>query len=317
MATTSIQWTQQVWNPVAGCSLASPGCTHCYAMRMAARLEAMGQEKYDGLTVKRNGATVWTGKINLVPEALDLPLRRRKPTTWFVNSMSDLFHPDVPFDFVDKVFGVMALTPHHTYQVLTKRPERMAEYVATIRKQSNGVDLSDRDPPEALPRRIWRQLPATGWPESGFNLWPLRNVWTGFSAENQEWFDKRWPHARELARAGWLTWTSMEPLIGPVVLPPDALWAGSGLKWVVVGGESGPGARPCNVAWVQSIRDQCQAAGVACFVKQLGAKVCGEGKDWHDWRAILKDKKGGDWTEWPEDLRVRQFPAGSKQAAIV
>src|SRR4051812_20173659 len=127
---SKIEWTGKTWNPVVGCSLVSPGCTNCYAMRMAARLEAMGQGKYAGTTRKVNRLAVWMGKINLDEQSLTIPLRTKKPTTWFVNSMSDLFHECVPFDFVDRVFAVMALTPHHTYQILTKRPERMAEYMS-------------------------------------------------------------------------------------------------------------------------------------------------------------------------------------------
>jgi len=130
MAETSIEWTDATWNPVAGCAVATAGCTNCYAMRMAARLEAMGVEKYEGLTRKSGKRYVWTGKVRVDHDSLDAPLKWRKPRKVFVNSMSDLFHPDVPAEFIRKVWGVMARTPHHTYQILTKRPERMAEILA-------------------------------------------------------------------------------------------------------------------------------------------------------------------------------------------
>ena len=127
---SKIEWTEATWNPIVGCSLVSPGCTNCYAMRMAARLERMGQKRYRGLTKPSKAGPVWTGKMRLVEEALTLPLRRRKPTTWFVNSMSDLFHENVPDEWIDRVFAVMALCPQHTFQVLTKRSARMRAYLS-------------------------------------------------------------------------------------------------------------------------------------------------------------------------------------------
>ena len=132
MADTSIEWTDATWNPVAGCSIITSGCTNCYAMRMAARLDAIGLEKYSGLTRKSGGRHVWTGKISLDESALNTPLRWRKPRMIFVNSMSDLFHPDVPVEFITRVWASMAAAPQHTYQVLTKRPERMREVLGQI-----------------------------------------------------------------------------------------------------------------------------------------------------------------------------------------
>src|ERR1051325_7597234 len=129
MAETSIEWTDATWNPVAGCSIITAGCTNCYAMRMAARLEAMGVEKYRGLTRKSGGRYVWTGRIRLNESALEAPVGWRKPKRIFVNSMSHLFHHHVPAEFVARVWGVMAATPHHTYQILTKRPDRMRSLV--------------------------------------------------------------------------------------------------------------------------------------------------------------------------------------------
>lgn len=132
MAETSIEWTDATWNPVAGCLVITPGCTNCYAMRMAARLEAMGVPKYEGLTRKSGQRYVWTGKVRLDETSLAIPLKWKKPRKIFVNSMSDLFHADVPAEFVARVWSVMEQTPHHTYQILTKRPERMREVVTSL-----------------------------------------------------------------------------------------------------------------------------------------------------------------------------------------
>lgn len=132
MAETSIEWTDATWNPVAGCLVISPGCTNCYAMRMAARLEAMGVPKYEGLTRKSGQRYVWTGKVRLDEGSLDIPLNWKKPRKIFVNSMSDLFHSDVPPEFIARVWSVMERTPHHTYQILTKRPERMREILTSL-----------------------------------------------------------------------------------------------------------------------------------------------------------------------------------------
>jgi protein gp37 len=137
MAETSIEWTDATWNPVAGCTILSPGCTNCYAMRMAARLEAMGVDKYRGLTRKSGGRAVWTGKMALDRKVLEIPKSWKKPRQIFVNSMSDLFHADVPVGFIGDVWSTMAATPHHTYQVLTKRPDRMAEITAGLRRLPN------------------------------------------------------------------------------------------------------------------------------------------------------------------------------------
>lgn len=152
MAETSIEWTDATWNPVAGCTVLSPGCTNCYAMRMAARLEMMGQAKYAGLTRKSGGRSVWTGKLFLDRKALEAPKSWTKPRQIFVNSMSDLFHTDVPADFVRDVWSTMEATPHHTYQILTKRPDRMAEITSEFRV--------------------------------------LPNVWLGTSVENAEYLDR-------------------------------------------------------------------------------------------------------------------------------
>ena len=210
---SSIEWTEATWNPVTGCTKVSPGCKHCYAERMALRLRAMGQPRY------RNGF-----RITLQDDVVDLPLRWRKPRRIFVNSMSDLFHRDVPVEFIGRCFDVMRRAAQHTFQVLTKRPERAAELAS--------------------------QLP---WPG---------NVWMGTSVENA---DHVW-RVGELARVpAQVRFLSVEPLLGPIPdLPLDEI------HWVIVGGESGPGARPMQENWVLNIRDQCQSAEVPFFFKQWG-----------------------------------------------
>lgn len=290
---TSIEWTDVTWNPVRGCSLVSAGCANCYAMKQAHRFSGPGKP-YEGLTELGPHGPRWTGKIQLVPEALDAPLHWKKPRRIFVNSMSDLFHEDVPDEFIEKVLTTIVHSPRHCYQVLTKRPERMCDVM------QRWTDMNGR---------------------------PLPNVWLGVSIEDQATADERIPILLQTPAA--VRWVSAEPLLGAVSLARidcgtgatklDAL-AGARpawhpLDWVVVGGESGPGARPCDLAWIRSIVEQCQAAGVPCFVKQLGGRPIYRNRPPFDGANVLhsngeklKDKKGGDLAEWPSDLRVREWP---------
>lgn len=226
MAETSIEWTDATWNPVAGCTVLTAGCTNCYAMRMAARLQAMGVPKYAGLTRKSGERYVWTGAVSLDESALEAPKLWRKPRLIFVNSMSDLFQDAVPFDFVRRVWATMAATPQHTYQVLTKRPDRMA-------------DLT-RD------------------------LTLLPNVWLGTSVENAAVLD-RLDDLRSTRAA--VRFVSFEPLIGSVA-SADL----TDIHWAIVGGESGPRARPMLEDWVDEIYDACEEAGAAFFFKQWGGR---------------------------------------------
>ena len=223
-----IEWTDVTWNPVAGCTIATAGCTNCYAMRMAARLEAMGMEKYTGLTRKTGDRRVWTGKVVMDDKALGAPLTWRKPRTVFVNSMSDLFHEAVETVFIRRVWDVMAKTPQHTYQILTKRPERMKTVLAS---------------PD------YPMLP---------------NVWVGTSVEDSAVVD-RISHLRKTPAA--VRFISFEPLIGSVA---DADI--SGIDWAIVGGESGPRARPMPAEWVHEIEEMCRKAGTAFFFKQWGGR---------------------------------------------
>jgi len=320
-----IEWTEKTWNPVAGCTWASVGCDHCYAATMTRRLEAMGQAAYAGLTTPKH----FNGEIRTLPDKLDVPLRRRKPTMWFVNSMSDLFHKDVPNAFIADVFATMYDAQWHTFQVLTKRPGNMAALLSNPRfPWAVGVRVYARMSAEK--REIVDHADVV---QDVIDRWPLQNVWLGTSVENQERGDERIPHLLKTPAA--VRFLSCEPLLGPVDLVHAVHHGecGSGacskgkVDWVIVGGESGPGARPCNINWIRSIVAQCRAAGVSCFVKQLGSKPIFD--DYNasvEWPngvyfdspednepdgpnvAILEDKKGGDINEFPADLRVREFP---------
>lgn len=283
---TKIEWTQsddgalgETWNPLAGCTPISPGCAHCYAATMARRLEAMGHAKYAGTAERRGSVDVFTGRINFDPDALSIPLKWRKPRRVFVNSMSDLFHESVPFEFVDRVFSVMGRAWQHTFQVLTKRPERMAHFC------ESWVVRSGRNP--ALLGQ------------------PLPNVWLGTSVEDQKRADERIPHLLRCPAA--VRFLSCEPLVGPVDLS-EWLYTvrvehnGDGdteevpcrppLDWVIAGCESGNRRRTMQVEWVLSLADQCQQAGVAFFMKQVevGGKVSGE------------------MAEFPKKLQIREYP---------
>jgi protein gp37 len=223
-----IEWTEATWNPVAGCTPVSAGCLNCYAARMALRLERMGgtvSRKYEGTARKVGGGRpTFTGRVNLDRIALDLPRRWTRSRTIFVNSMSDLFHEAIPTAFVQQVFRVMAECPHHTFQVLTKRPHR-AEAMAAL-----------------LP---WAP-----------------NIWLGTSVEDARVL-RRVTTLRRVPAA--VRFLSCEPLIGPL----DGLTL-EGIQWVIVGGESGPGARPMKEEWVIDVKELCESAGAAFFFKQWG-----------------------------------------------
>jgi protein gp37 len=253
---STIEWTEATWNPVAGCTPISPGCLNCYAARMALRLEAAGAAtgcaKYAGTAKRaRDGRPVFTGRINLDESALDLPRRWRKPRRIFVNSMSDLFHAEVPVEFVRRVFDVMKACPRHDFQVLTKRPERALELAGSL-----------------------------DWPA---------NVWMGTSVESAVYTHRVHTLARVPAAVRFL---SCEPLIGPIPKLPLR-----GIHWVIVGGESGPGARPMQPAWVEQIRDRCVAQGVAFFFKQWGGvqkSRHGRELDGRTWDDMPRSTHGAD-----------------------
>jgi len=256
--TTKIEWTEKTWNPLVGCTRVSEGCRFCYAERMAVRNANMGIDAYKGLTNGDLRKPRWTGKVRFLPKRLDAPRRWRKPTRVFVNSMSDLLHEAVTLDQIRAILKVMRETPQHTYQVLTKRPERLAE-----------MD------------------------EAGIT-WPA-NVWLGVSVENQSAADRTLPllTARQY---GTVQWVSYEPAIGPVD------WSGwaNKLDWIVIGGESGPGARPFDLEWARDVVETFKTVGVPVFVKQLGTQS-----------PIGGNSKADKPREWPEDIRVREYPGES------
>ena len=236
---TKIEWTDETWNPVTGCTKVSEGCDHCYAETIAHR--------FAGTKAYPNGFDV-----TLRPERLDQPLRWKRPRKVFVNSMSDLFHKDVPDDYIARVFAVMALAPQHTFQVLTKRPGRMRSLLSSEQFES-AVFL------------------ATEGRFEGCFPWPLPNVWLGTSVENQKWADVRIPLLLDTPAA--IRFLSCEPLLGPIDLFAWNIDRGTRVDWVIVGGESGPHARPMHPDWARQLRDDCLTAGTPFHFKQWGEWV--------------------------------------------
>lgn len=372
---SSIEWTSETWNPVLGCSRVSAGCEHCYAETFVHRGLT---EAHRGLTVLGKHGPRWKGTVRFLPERLETPLRWKKPRRVFVNSMSDLFHEALSNEQIAAVFGVMAACPQHMFQVLTKRAKRMREWFAWIADRASGgmpaeIDvrgyacyvLSRLSPHGLLPIGI----------DSGLNRtpveprWPLPNVHLGVSCEDQATAAERIPDL--LACPAAVRWVSYEPALAAVDFGHlDVEAAGSHpewcvidaltgrhrdmgrpcpdvphLDWIVVGGESGPRARPFDLAWARSVITQCRTANCPAFVKQLGgapyerAEAFGPGAAGYDPSNILEagsrprppqmdgwtrvttaeesafyryprfaDRKGGDWSEWPADLRVRMWP---------
>ena len=248
---SDIEWTDATWNPVSGCTILSPGCTNCYAMRMAARLQAMGHSSYRNTTRKSGKRSVWTGKVILNERMLDAPLSWSKPRMIFVNSMSDLFQDGVPAEYVRRVWDVMAESHWHIFQILTKRPENM--------------------------RRIIDE----------YHFPTLENVWLGTSVESGRYLS-RIDDLRE-TRAN-VKFISFEPLLGSV-RSADL----GDIDWAIVGGESGPGARPMDIDWVDEIKDACDKSGTSFFFKQ--------------WGGVNKKKTGREylgktWDDMPEFRRI-------------
>ena len=371
---TSIEWTEATWNPIRGCSVLSPGCHNCYAMKIASRFGGPGQP-FEGFA--KDGQ--WTGRVELARERLAMPIGWL-PTRVFVNSMSDVFHKKLSNDDIMAVFGAMAAAPQVTFQVLTKRADRMS---AWFRWAAEEFRLAGRFNVPAMiehaacfarragDERGADRLFARANKRAGVMEWPLRNVHLGVSVEDQQRADERVPELLGCPAA--VRFISVEPLLERVelgrwltaawqcsychrffrgdlfrVCPEcgrEGGWTGSvpRLSWAIVGGESGPDARPFDVAWARSLVKQCRAASVPVFVKQLGANV--RARNDEGWEAItgceenertwpiedmdavernpngfreehqgaevrvhLNDRKGGDPAEWPSDLRVREFP---------
>ena len=344
-----IAWTDETWNPIRGCSPVSAGCKNCWAARMATRFRwgegFAWRLKYPA--GGKPGRPRWTGRVELIPDQLDKPLRWRKPRRIAVALMGDLFHDALSDEDVARVFAIMRSATRHTFQVLTKRPRRMREWFSRC---GNGGGLGWITHNNTEPEGAYL---GTGIVVGADDRWPLPNVHLGVSVEDQATADERIPLLLQTPAA--VRWVSYEPALGPVdfqkvcrPLCPQCHGAGEvvdseeggiiigcpcerlvGLSWLVIGGESGPGARPCNVEWIRSAVRQCREAGVACFVKQLGSRCEYPGPkqvlsihdpectylrlctDWDGETSWVKTKhpKGGDPAEWPEDLRVREFPS--------
>lgn len=286
MGDTAIEWTDKTWNPVTGCDRVSPGCAHCYALDFAAWLKAMGRERY-----QKDGDEKTSGPgfgLTLHPDLLEKPLRWRKPVRVFVNSMSDVFHEEIPTEFIARMFATMAVARQHVFQVLTKRPDRMHELL--------------NDP--AFEEQVFafaQDLGAGGLLEQS---WPLPNVWMGVTIENRK-FVGRADQLRATPAA--IRFISAEPLLGPVIHThysdpdgaPDMFADGSedaalnltDIDWLIVGGESGSKHRRFDPGWAADLRDASRESGTAFFVKQMGGT-----------------RPGNEMEDLPEELRIREFP---------
>lgn len=265
---TTIQWTDETWNPVTGCRQISPGCANCYAKQ----LHDMRHQAFLNGKAMPEQYSVPFETVRLHPSRLEIPLRWRKPRRVFVNSMSDLFHESVTEEFLLSTFATMTGASEHTFQILTKRPERMRDFLAMHAAKISGDE-------------------------------PLPNVWLGVSIENRM-HRKRLDILRKIPAA--VRMVSFEPLLedlGEVNL--------EGIGWVIVGGESGRGARPFSLDWARELIDQCRTAKVPVFIKQMGSRAFRGRED----TRFIRDSKGGDMAEWPADLRIREFPNTTKEVA--
>jgi protein gp37 len=292
---SAIEWTDASWNPIRArnlktgkigwhCEHSTTGCEFCYA-------EGFNKRLGTGLPFKPGHRK--DIEIFLDEEMLLAPLRWKKPRRIFLCSMTDLFADFVKDEWIDRVFAVMALCPQHTFQCLTKRAERMQDYMQLKRSpDAVGTLMNEIAPQHWCKREL-----------DDYNGWPLDNIWLGVSCERQEEFDER--HTWLGSTPAAVRFFSFEPLLGPINTN-GALDAGV-FHWAIVGGESGRHSRPMHVEWVDAIRDQCRAAGVACFIKQLGSVPLSGG-----YPLRLNSAKGGDPSEWPMRLRVREFPNAAK-----
>jgi protein gp37 len=271
MGQSKIEWTDMVWNVCTGCTKVSPGCANCYAERYAARGIGDFKQSFCGGTMIARSFS----EVRMHPERLERPLHWRKPKKIFVCSVGDLFHEDISDEFIDQVFKTMARAPQHTFQILTKRPGRMQSIVPIIRGH-----YPDR----------------------------LNHVWLGVSCENQAAADERIPLLIETPAA--IKFVSCEPLLGPIDFRkvPKFNTVDFDLSnwWAIVGGESGPHARPCRIEWIEKIIALCETADVPLFVKQLGAYPIWAGAKSEPIEPARG--KNADPSEWPESLRVREFP---------
>lgn len=296
---TGISYCDETWNPVCGCEPVSEGCRNCWAVRVAHRGMC---EQHRGLTHDPNNTGPrWRGDVRLVPDALEKPLRWRKPRVVLTPSMGDMFHEDVPNEYIAAWFGIMAASPAHTFLVLTKRIERalrvIRDYITS--RPDNAVTewmrctghtyvtgLKEWGADDPRTARLGGQAPQ----DPDAPPYPWQNILIGTSVESPRLAYDRLPLVAGLSAAGWRTWLSLEPLLGPVDLEQlhPMGWMRPAVEFVAVGAETGPGARPCDEVWIRSVVEQCKAAGVRCHVKALTGHRSPE--------------------TWPEDLRVREMP---------
>ncbi|MCW1844189.1 phage Gp37/Gp68 family protein [Prosthecomicrobium hirschii] len=334
---TPIEWTDATWNPIVGCSVVSPGCTNCYAMRLAGT-RMRSHPSRAGLTQDSKAGPVWTGEVRFMEQWLAQPLRWAKPRMIFVCAHADLFHKSVPDEWIDRVFAVMALAPQHTFQVLTKRPERMREYFDQVESSASARvrDICYRPERHFSPAADPTLGRVGKWPDR-WPGWPLPNVWLGVSVEDQRRADERIPILLDTPAA--VRWVSAEPLLGAIRLDKiggttclahagaccgDRPWtdalrgiqacsrAGAysfpvrdqmprGLDWVVAGGESGHNARPANPQWFRDLRNQCAEARVPYLHKQNG-----------EWVSVSEIAGGGPHHRFDDGRTVRRV--GKKAA---
>lgn len=322
---SKIEWTDATWNPTRGCRRVSPGCENCYAEQIAYRFSGPGLP-YEGLIQIGEQGPRWNGEGRFVPDTLDAPLHWRDPRHIFVNSMSDLFFERFSNEQIAAIFGVMAACPQHAFQVLTKRPGRAMQWFAWVKRESMTVNGPRRSMSEAAYclAMAQRQCPdvklTRNVDRTCARPWPLPNVWIGVSVEDQQRANERIPQLLRIPAA--VRFVSYEPALGPVDFcateagdalsecddcngdPDCETCSGLGrISWLIVGGESGPGARPFDLAWARSAVRQCQDAGVAVFVKQIGTNP-----QTHGVSIGRVPGKGGDLSTIPQDLRIREFP---------
>ena len=291
---TNISWTDETWNSIVGCSRISAGCINCYAAIAAASPRLQQFPQYQ--KVKD-----WDGTVEFVESQLLKPLSWKKPKRIFVCSMSDLFHEDIPDEWRDRIFAVMTVCQHHIFQVLTKRPKNALEYFSN---------------PETVVRIIDAianiKVRPTGWSsflQAKETFLPLPNCWIGTTVENQAMADIRIPLLLKIPAV--VKFLSCEPLLEEINL--NKFSTVEERFWVIVGGESGKGARECHIDWVRSLVKQCKSANVPVFVKQLGSNPADalpyiDGVAHTNYFVKLRDRKGGDISEFPEDLQIREFP---------
>ena len=285
---TTIEWCDATWNPITGCTRVSRGCEHCYAERLAAgRLRHHPSRA--GLTDEHGR---WNGEVRFNQQWLNQPFGWKKPRRVFVVAHGDLFHESVPIAWIDLVFAVMAMASQHVFQVLTKRPERMRQYLAEPVGDRPGNTVIERLE-KIINCRFEGRLVTWPWAHTKEEQWPLKNVWAGTSVEDPPTARERIPHLLETPAA--VRWISAEPLLEPIDLYPyfrkavcdkASKWhQTTGLDWVVCGGESGPGYRPMELRWARCMSDQCEISKVPFFMKQMAGKA-----------------------EIPIDLMIREYP---------